>query len=67
MLRDIDAELTRYVATGVEGKLRPHSRAVYGYALPAGIKFAIVFIGTLAMSWGLTIMLRRIPFVARMI
>ena len=33
VLRDIDAELTRYVATGGEDKLRPHSRAVYGYAL----------------------------------
>ena len=41
--------------------------AVYGYSLPAGIKFAIVFAGTLAMSWGLTVMLRKIPVVARMI
>jgi peptidoglycan/LPS O-acetylase OafA/YrhL len=41
--------------------------AVYDYALPAGVKFAIVFIGTLSMSWGLTVMLRRIPVVARMI
>jgi surface polysaccharide O-acyltransferase-like enzyme len=41
--------------------------AVYGYSLPAGVKFAIVFAGTLAMSWGLTVMLRKIPVVARMI
>jgi peptidoglycan/LPS O-acetylase OafA/YrhL len=41
--------------------------AVYDYSLPAGIKFAIVFIGTLAMGWGLTVMLRTIPIVARMI
>ena len=38
-----------------------------GYSLPAGVKFAIVFAGTLAMSWALTGMLRRIPVVARMI
>ena len=41
--------------------------AVYDYSLPAGVKFAIVFAGTLAMSWGLTVMLRKIPVVARMI
>ena len=41
--------------------------AVYDYSLSAGVKFAIVFAGTLAMSWGLTVMLRRIPVVARMI
>ena len=41
--------------------------AVYGYSLPAGVKFAIVLAGTLAMSWALTVMLRRIPVVARMI
>ena len=41
--------------------------AVYDCSLPAGIKFAIVFAGTLAMSWGLTMMLRKIPAVARMI
>jgi len=41
--------------------------AVYDYSLPAGIKFAIVFIGTLATSWGLTVMVRKIPVVARMI
>jgi peptidoglycan/LPS O-acetylase OafA/YrhL len=41
--------------------------AVYDYSLSAGVKFAIVFAGTLAMSWALTVMLRRIPVVARMI
>jgi len=30
-------------------------------------EFAIVFAGTLAMSWALTVMLQRIPVVARMI
>jgi hypothetical protein len=30
-------------------------------------KFAIVFVGTLSMSWSLTIALRKIPFVARLI
>ena len=33
VLRDIVAELARYVATGSDRRLRPHSRAVYGYAL----------------------------------
>lgn len=33
VLRDIDAELARYVNTGADERLRPHSRAVYGYAL----------------------------------
>ena len=41
--------------------------AVYDYSLPAGVKFAIVFAGTLAMSWALTVMLRKIPVVAWMI
>jgi len=41
--------------------------AVYDYSLSAGVKFAIVFAGTLAMSWALTVMLRRIPVVAGMI
>ena len=41
--------------------------AVYDTSFHAGVKFAIVFIGTLAMSWGLTLMLRRIPLLARMI
>jgi peptidoglycan/LPS O-acetylase OafA/YrhL len=41
--------------------------AVYDYSFPAFVKFAIVFSGTLSMSWGLTVMLRKIPVVARMI
>jgi surface polysaccharide O-acyltransferase-like enzyme len=41
--------------------------AVYDYSFPAVVKFAIVFTGTLSLSWGLTLMLRRIPAVARMI
>jgi surface polysaccharide O-acyltransferase-like enzyme len=41
--------------------------AVYGFALPAGVKFAIVFAGTLALSWALTVTLRKIPIVARLI
>ena len=41
--------------------------AVYDYSLSAGVKFAIVFAGTLAMGWALTVMLRKIPVVARMI
>jgi peptidoglycan/LPS O-acetylase OafA/YrhL len=41
--------------------------AVYDDPLPAGIKFAIVFAGTLSLSWGLAAALRRIPVVARMI
>jgi surface polysaccharide O-acyltransferase-like enzyme len=41
--------------------------AVYDLPLHAGTKFAIVFVGTLAMSWAITIMLRRIPVMARMI
>jgi surface polysaccharide O-acyltransferase-like enzyme len=40
---------------------------VYDPAFSAGIKAAIVFIGTLSGSWALTVLLRRIPFVARMI
>jgi peptidoglycan/LPS O-acetylase OafA/YrhL len=41
--------------------------AVYDTSFPAFIKFVIVFSGTLSMSWGLTVMLRKIPVVARMI
>ena len=41
--------------------------AVYDPPLPAFAKFAIVFISTLSLSWGLTLLLRRIPLVARMI
>jgi diguanylate cyclase (GGDEF)-like protein len=33
VLRDIDAELARYVASGADARLRPSSRTVYGYAL----------------------------------
>jgi surface polysaccharide O-acyltransferase-like enzyme len=40
---------------------------VYDPAFPAGIKAAIVFVGTLSGSWVLTALLRKIPFVARMI
>ncbi len=40
---------------------------VYDYSFPAGVKFAIVFAGTLSLSWGLTLLLRKIPAVARMI
>jgi surface polysaccharide O-acyltransferase-like enzyme len=40
---------------------------VYDQAWPAGVKAAIVFAGTLAASWALTVALRRIPMVARMI
>jgi len=40
---------------------------VYDYSLPAFAKFAIVFVGTLSLSWGLVLLLRRIPLVARMI
>jgi surface polysaccharide O-acyltransferase-like enzyme len=40
---------------------------VYDPAFPAAIKAAIVFIGTLSGSWVLTVLLRRIPLVARMI
>ena len=41
--------------------------AVYDYAWPAGVKAAIVFAGTLSISWPLIAVLRKIPFVARMI
>jgi surface polysaccharide O-acyltransferase-like enzyme len=40
---------------------------VYDPSFPAGIKAAIVFIGTLSASWALTVLLRKIPFVARTI
>ncbi|WP_306203692.1 GGDEF domain-containing protein [Actinoplanes sp. RD1] len=33
VLRDIDAELTRYVATGADSRLRPSTFPVFGYAL----------------------------------
>jgi peptidoglycan/LPS O-acetylase OafA/YrhL len=41
--------------------------AIYDPPLPAFVKFAIVFAGTLSLSWGLVVLLRKIPFVARMI
>jgi surface polysaccharide O-acyltransferase-like enzyme len=41
--------------------------AVYDASFPAGVKFAIVFAGTLAASWTLAAMLRKIPILARMI
>ncbi len=41
--------------------------AVYDYGWPAIVKFAVVFVGTLSLSWGVTALLRRIPVVARMI
>jgi hypothetical protein len=41
--------------------------AVYDYTWPAAVKAAVVFTGTLALSWGITAMLRKIPVVARMI
>jgi hypothetical protein len=41
--------------------------AVYDTSFPAFVKFAIVFAGTFSMSWGLTVTLRKIPAVARMI
>ena len=40
---------------------------VYDYAWPAVVKFAIVFFATLALSWAVTWLLRRIPVVGRMI
>jgi peptidoglycan/LPS O-acetylase OafA/YrhL len=41
--------------------------AVLAPAIPAVIKFLIVFTGTLSASWALTVLLRKIPAVARMI
>jgi peptidoglycan/LPS O-acetylase OafA/YrhL len=41
--------------------------AVDDLAWPTAVKFAIVFIVTLSMSWLLTLALRRIPLVARVI
>jgi peptidoglycan/LPS O-acetylase OafA/YrhL len=41
--------------------------AVYDPPLPAVAKFAVVLVGTLSMSWSLTVLLRKIPAVARMI
>ena len=41
--------------------------AVYDPAWPPFVKFAIVFAGTLAGSWAAVVLLRKIPFVGRMI
>jgi len=41
--------------------------AVYDPPFPAVAKFAIVFAGTLSMSWVLTVLLRKVPPLARMI
>jgi surface polysaccharide O-acyltransferase-like enzyme len=41
--------------------------ALYDEPFTAFVKFAIVFAGTLSMSWAVTLMLRKIPLVARMI
>ena len=38
-----------------------------GFAMPAIVKFVFVFAGSLALSWGATICLRRIPGVARVV
>ncbi len=40
---------------------------VYDPAFPGLVKFAIVFTGTFSMSWALTVLLRKIPVVARTI
>jgi peptidoglycan/LPS O-acetylase OafA/YrhL len=41
--------------------------AVYDPPLPAFVKVAIVFVGTLSLAWGTTLLLRKIPVVGRMI
>jgi len=41
--------------------------AAYEPSLSPFVKFAIVFVGTLAGSWALTVLLRRIPVLGRMI
>ncbi len=40
---------------------------IYDPPLPALVKFAFVFIGSLSLSWSTALLLRQIPFVARMI
>ena len=40
---------------------------IYDPPYPAFVKFAIVFAGTLSLSWALTFLLRRLPVVADMI
>jgi surface polysaccharide O-acyltransferase-like enzyme len=41
--------------------------AVYDPVWPAFLKFAIVFFGTLSLSWATTLSLRRIPLAARLL
>jgi hypothetical protein len=41
--------------------------AMYDPPLPAFVKFAIVILGTLSLSWGTVLLLRKIPVVGRMI
>src|ERR1700761_3620480 len=41
--------------------------AIYDYAWPAAVKAAVVFAGTLSLSWVSIVALRKIPLVARMI
>jgi surface polysaccharide O-acyltransferase-like enzyme len=41
--------------------------AVFDYSWSPFVKFALVFAGTLALSWATVVLLRKIPFVARMI
>jgi uncharacterized integral membrane protein len=41
--------------------------AMYDPPLPAFVKFVIVFVGTLSLSWGTVLLLRKIPVVGRMI
>jgi surface polysaccharide O-acyltransferase-like enzyme len=41
--------------------------AVYDYSWPAVVKFAVVFFATLALSWAVTALLRKVPVVSRMI
>jgi surface polysaccharide O-acyltransferase-like enzyme len=40
---------------------------VYDPAFAAFVKFAVVFTGTLSISWALTVLLRKIPVAARMV
>ena len=40
---------------------------VYVPAWPAAVKFAIVLVGTLSVSWLAAALLRRLPLVARVI
>ena len=40
---------------------------LYDQSFPAFVKFAIVFAGTLSLSWAATVLMRKIPDVARMI